>query len=245
MNATPTTLHEIEARITECLTRAVRIFCGEEQTPVVRAVAGAYLYTLCKHRIRFLRSALHFLHSLEIELPEAGRYSLAELIVHPPGRWEFEHVDVFGTVSDALCCAGRYRTCAKFLAVHPVEPGDPLICEFEPMRIPMRHKPTSPWFRSLMRRLQLKDELGSRCRALVSCARSMTKAEFLEQFGAKPGEEIPMVDRHGRPYTLRRRIPDIPPHRLLARTGYTPEEFWREVRKPNTVPPHKPQLELL
>lgn len=148
-------------------------------------------------------------------------------------------------MSDALCCAGRYRTCSKFVAVHPVEPADPLICEIEPMRIPMRHKPTSPWFQSFMRRSQLKHELGASSRSLVGYARRMTKAEFLEQFAAKPGEQIPMVDRRGKPYTVSRRIPDIPAHRLLARTGYTPEEFWREVRKPNTVTPHKPQLELL
>jgi hypothetical protein len=245
MNTTPITTDDVQTRITECLTRAVRIFRDENQTSVVRAVAEAYLYTLCKERIRFLRAALHYLRSLEIELPEAGRFSLTELIIRPPARWEFEHVDVFGTVSDALCCADRYRTCARFVAVHPVEPGDPLICPQEPMRVPLRHKPTSPWFRALMRRLQLKHELGPRCRALVSCARVMTKTEFLEQFGAKPGEQITMTDRRGRPYTLSRRIPDIPLHRLLARTGYTPEEFWREVRKPYTVPPHRPQLQLL
>ena len=234
---------DLQSRITECLRRAVKLFCDEKQTPVLRGVLRAYLHTLCKERPRFVRAALHYLGAHNLELPSAGRYSLPELILHPPARWEFEHVDVFGTVSDALCCAGRYRTCARFVAVHPVEPGDPLLCELEPLRIPMRHKPTSPWLQSFLRRRQLKDELGSRGRALVGCARGMTKAEFLEQFAAKPGEAIGMVDRHGRAYTLRRRIPDIPPHALLARTGYTPEEFWREVRRPNTVAPHKPQLE--
>lgn len=236
---------QIQNRITKCLTRAVKLYCDERRPEVVRNVLRAYLYTLCKERSRFLLCAIRYLRSLEYELPETGRYSLTELIIHPPARWEFEHVDVFGTISDAMCCAGRYRTCAKFLAVHPVEQGDPLICAQEPWRIPMRHKLTSPWYQSFMRRRQLKAELGTRCRALVGYARGMTKAEFLEQFAARPGEEIPMVDRKGRPYTIKRRIPDIDPRALLARTGYTPAEFWREVRKPNTTLPHKPQLELL
>lgn len=234
---------EVQSRINECLTRAVKILCEKNESQVVRDVVRAYLYALCRERVLFLQAALHYLHHSGMELPEVGRYSLAELIVQPPARWEFEHVDVFGVVSDALCCAGRYRTCSVFLAVHPVEPTDPLICELEPMRIPMRHKPTSPWFCSYKRRCVLKNQLGTRFRSMVGHARGLTKTEFLEQFAAKPGEEVAMVDRKGRAYTLRRRLPDISAHALLARTGYTPEEFWREVKRPNTVTPHKPQLE--
>ena len=240
-----TAASRIQARISECLSRAVKTYCDQREAAVVRDVIKAYLYNLCKERPRFLLAALQYLRNLDLALPVSGRYSLAELIIHPPARWEFEYLDVFGTVADALCCAGRYRTCAKFFAVHPVQPGDPLICELEAMRIPMRHKPTSPWFKSFMRRRQLKNELGSRGRSLVGYARTMTKAEFLEQFAAKPGDEIAMVDRKGRPYTIRRRIPDISRYTLLDRTGYSPEEFWREVKRPNTIAPHKPQLELL
>ena len=103
---TPAAL-QIQTRIAECLRRAARICCDENQPPVVRDVATAYLFTLCKQRVRFLRAALQYLCARGLELPETGRHSLAELIVHPPARWEFEHVDVFGTASDALCCAGR------------------------------------------------------------------------------------------------------------------------------------------
>jgi hypothetical protein len=234
---------EVQSRINECLTRAVKILCADSEPQVVRDVVRAYLYTLCRERCRFLRAALHYLHQLHLELPEAGRHSLAELIVQTPARREFEYVDVFGPVADALCCAGRYRTCSKFVAVHPVKSADPLYSDFEPMRIPMRHKPTSPWFRSYKRRCQLKSQLGTRFRSLVGHARSLTKTEFLEQFAARPGEEVAMVDRKGRHYTLRHRMPDVSTYVLLARTGYTPEEFWREVRKPDTVRPHKPQLE--
>lgn len=236
---------EIQSRIQQCLTRAVRIHCDQARPQVERDLVRAYLYTLCRQRARFLSAALGYLRSHELDLPQTGGLSLPELIVHPPARWEFQYVDVFGTVGDAFCCAARYRTCAQFLAVHPVAPADPLFCPEEPSRIPMRHKLTSPWFQAYRRRGQLKHELGTRHRSLVGYARSMTKREFLEQFEAKPGAVIPMVDRKGRAYTLSKRVSDVSRHALVERTGYTPEEFWREVRKPNTVAPHKPQLQLL
>ncbi len=239
----------VQARITECLTRAVKIYCDEAESQVVRDVTKAYLYTLCRERPRFLLAALQYLRGLNLDLPTAGRYCLPELIVQTPARWEFEHVDVFGVVSDALSCAGRYRTCSSFVAVHPVQTGDPLICDLEPMRIPMRHKPTSPWFIAFRRRRHLKDQLGSRCRALVGHARKLTKREFLEEFSRRPtpvelrrhftspsGKQTWAPDPN-------KRITHVEAHELLSRTGYTPEEFWREVRKPNTVIPHKPQLE--
>jgi hypothetical protein len=235
----------VRARISECLGHAVRILCNEQEPQVVRDVVQGYLYSLCRNRAGFLKAAFRHLSHQDVELPTAGRFSLSELIVHPPARWEFEHVDVIGIISDAVSCAGRYRTCSRFLAVHPLELSDPLICEREPQRIPIRHKPSSPWFQRFVRRQQLKLELGSQYRALVGYARTMTKGEFLEQFVARPGTSIPMIDRKGRPYTVTRGIPDISTYKLLNRTGYTPEEFWREVRRPNTVAPHKPQLELL
>jgi len=233
----------VQNRITQCLTRAVKTYCDGNQPVVVRDVLKAYLFSLCKNRVDFLRSAFRCLNSVGMELPETGRFSLSELIVHPPARWEFEHLDLFGTVSDAVSCAGRYRTCAKFVAVHRLEIGDPLLCPMEGRRIPLRHKSTSPWFQALNRRMQLKHQLGSRSRALVGYARKMTKTEFLEQFNTPKGQQIKMTDKQGRPYTRQRLIPEIPVYRLLALTGYTPDEFWREVRKPNTVKPHKPQLE--
>jgi hypothetical protein len=239
-----TTAQQIHVRIRECLSRAVRIYCDQTRLPVVHAVLEAYLFTLCRERVGFLRSALRYLHIKRIPLPDDGPFSLTELIVHPPARWEFEHVDVFGTVSAALCCARRYRICARFVRVHPMQNDDPLISDREPNRIPMCHKSTSPWFQAFLRRQRLKNELGSRHRSLVGYARKTTKAEFLEQFAARPGAEIPMIDRKGRSYTLRRLIPDISLDALLTRTGYTPAQFWREVRHPNTQEPRKPQMEL-
>lgn len=233
---------KVQLRITECLTRAVKVYCDEKKPPVVRDVLKSYLFTLCKRRVQFLQAAIANLRATGEEPSESFR--VADLIVHPPARWEFEHVDVFGRISDALCCATRYRVCSKFLGVYPLAEDDPFSTLATLSRIPMRHKPTSPWHRAFMRRLEIKHLLGSRGRALVSYARSMTKGEFLEQFAAKPGTEIRMTDKKGRPYTLRRMIPDVPAHALLDRTGYTPEEFWREVKKPNTITPHYPQLEL-
>jgi hypothetical protein len=235
---------QIHARIHECLSRAVRIYCDQARLPVVHAVVEAYLFALCRDRVGFLRSALRYLRARRIPLPDAGAFSLPELMVHPPARWEFEHVDVFGTVSAALCCARRYRICSRFVCVYPVQNDDPLIFDREPNRIPMRHKTTSPWFHAFVRRQRLKNELGAKHRSLVGYARKLTKTEFLEQFAANPGAEIPMIDRKGRNYTLRRLIPDISPHALLTRTGYTPAQFWREVRHPNTQESRKPQMEL-
>lgn len=230
-------------RITHCRIRAFRLQQDTSEPQVLRDVACAYLGTLCRNRVAFVRAALRYLQSRQVELPEAGRYCLTEMLVHPPARWEFEHLDLFGTVGDALSCAGRYRTCDQFVAVYPVVESDPLFGEIEERRIPLRHKPSSPWFQAYRRRMELKHDLGS-FRWLVGYARKMNKAEFLEQFLARPGEVIKMVDRNGRPYQRIRLIPDIPPHRLLNLTGYTPGEFWREVRKPNSVKQHKPQLEL-
>ena len=239
-----TAAQQVVSRIQECRRRAVHLYCDNTRPPAVHAVLEAYLYCLCTERILFLQAAIQYFRSRKFPLPEHGPLSLVELIVHPPARWEFEHVDVFGAVSDALCCARRYRVCSWFIAIHPVQSDDPLTCEREPMRIPIRHKPTSPWFQDFRRRNQLKNELGSRLRSLVGYARKMTKAEFLEQFAATPGSDIPMTDRSGRRYTIRRLIPDASPELLLTRTGYTPAEFWREVRNPNTRPARKPQLEL-
>lgn len=85
---------EIQSRITECLKRAAKICCDEKQAPVIREVTRAYLYTLCIERVRFLKAAFQYLRVSDVELPESGRCSFMELIIHPPARWEFEHVNI-------------------------------------------------------------------------------------------------------------------------------------------------------
>lgn len=203
--------------------------CSVEVKDVRRDVASAFL-NMAKRRPEFLRAAFR-----NTQLQERNR-SVEDVVIRTPARWEFEHVVVFGPVEDAYSMAGRYRLASKFIAVHPIEVSDPIE---QSHCIPYFHKDDSPYRKAYVGRMELKHQLGS-WRSLVSRARKSTKKRFLSHWYASKGTEVPNGDGSTTVKTMK----DMSDAKLLARTGYTPEEFWREVKNPGTVTPKKPQFEL-
>jgi hypothetical protein len=205
-------------------------------------VAQAYL-TIHQHLPEFWRAMVKHPHFKFLCEDDPG-FSLAERLVRVPARWEFQHINVFGEVGDAMTTAGRYAASKVFLTVHPIAPGDPWCADWRKQpRVPYIHKPTSPFRITYVRKNELRAQLRGYS-PLVNHAKGMNKSEFLEQFAAKPGTETKHVDRRGQPYTLRKRVPDMTPFKLLLLTGYTVEEFWQEVHNPRTKTPRFPQPEL-
>lgn len=231
---------ELRDRLDRCLRVTVHRFCDEKQPAIIREVAGAYLYDVHKRRLDFVRAQFANLwvrQYLESELCPKG--FITDHLVDVEARWEFEHLDSFCGVAEAMCLAGRYRTCDKFIGVHPLLPGDPWHWE----RIPMRHKASSPWHRGLKRRMELKRQLGD-ARAMVGYARKWTKARFLEEYFMPKTGVVRLYD-DGTPHNWNTSLPRLEVWDLIRRTGYEPSEFWREVNNPYTVKPRKPaQLEL-
>lgn len=236
---------EIMERLKRRAINALLISRNESKPQIVRDVAGAYL-KVHKNHLNYLKAAFEnqfIRQTIETGEPLFGETKLpfrfADLLVNVPAMWEFEFVQVPANVNDVMNCVSRYSW-GKFMAVRPLAPTDP----FSFIRVPIIHKESSPFHQRYSRRMALKRELGSTYRSLVGYARKWTKREFLEQFNTPPGQTIKSVDAKGKPYQRRRIIPNIEAWDLLNRTGYTPEEFWREVKKPNSVKPHRPQGEL-
>ena len=243
----------VQSRIEERRLRAWHTSLHDPD-PTIRKMMHDYVAIICKRRAEFMQAALRCEWYAEFMFKEdetlrAG--AVEDLIVKPPAGWDFTHTYVFGDIPDAICCYHRYDACQEYLGVSPVLPDDP----WHPMQVPLRHKETSPWYQRLKRRRELKHQLGP-YRSLVGYARKWTKAEFLDEFtkvkipkeeliqyGNSAGTSIWYGPKKGDP-RREKRIPDIQPWELLQRTGYTPAEFWREVKKPNTIKPRKPQLEL-
>lgn len=269
MNPTMPSLDEAVARcmtrINERKARALNASLHDKD-PVIRKMMHDYVHIVYKRRPEFMLAGLHceayadHMFKADETLKDGA---LEELIVKPPARWDFIHTYVFGDVADAVCCYNRYDACKEYLGVYPMDQGDP----WHALNVMMRHKDSSPWYQRLKRRRELKKQLGRRLQSLVGYARGHTKAEFIKQFYTPaipkhemeqihyasrydvvnqrmmPGRQVGYTKKKGdtRPMRL---IPEITEAQLLHLTGYTPEGFWREVKKPNTVPPKRPQLEL-
>jgi hypothetical protein len=215
---------------------------GKSEHPDKRAVAQALINTLLPRHREFMLAAVR-----NRAIREHHDITSEDLIFKTPARWEFSNVNVFGDVQSATCIAGRYRVAAGFVAVHPLLPDDP----FPNHRcIPYQHKPHSPYAITYRRRSELKHQLGSR-RSIVTRAWKMSLSEFLAQWRVRKGEDVSWESRKMNPQTRKfhpetvtkmKCMKDMTDAELLKRTGYTPEQFWREVHNPNTVTPLKPEL---
>ena len=229
------TLAQIQARILEHARRAIRAMNDPTRPQMVRDICTAYLHDVCKRRVEYMRAALRnksYRDWVDGKVQSFYEFSVESLVVNPPAVWEFEFVEVTGSVNDANWCAGQYRW-NRFLGVRPMEPetGWGQVC------IAIVHKPNSRFRVGWENRDRLKAMLGRKYRRLVNDARSMSKTEFLAEFH-KPAiprhlQHITMIEqRSGR--VLRcgstgKLVRDISADTLAALTGYTPEEFWREV----------------
>lgn len=251
MPTTEASLHEeavnrVRERVRE---RAARcILKTRDPDPIVAGMATAYLNVirnLGEYVVAALRCRAY------VDALERGVVTMEDTLVRPPVRWEFEHAHVLGDIGAAISCANRYDACSKFVGITPLYKGDP----WDDRHIMLVHKDTSPWFLRLQRRRVLKAQLGSKLRSLVSHARGWTKTRWLEEFNtpAIPKEELKTITfpNGWKGYTKKpgdtrkmRCIPEVTAEELRRRTGYTPEDFWRECKKPGTVKPLFPQMEM-
>lgn len=226
--------------MTERLHKQARHFLmlsrNQEIPEVRRAVSDAFVNSLRTRHREFLRAAFQ---NRDVQAAERG---VEDVLIRTPARWEFEHIIVFGSIEDAYTVAGRYRVASKFVAVHPVQPTDPLAGRM----VGYIHKQTSPWLKAFNRRMELKRQLGS-YRSLVGKARKMTKENFIAHWRVSKGSRITINATVLDPQTRKRKadqfeqvktMKDLSDDKLLSRTGYTPEQFWQEVRKPGSVPTH-------
>lgn len=225
---------QLQSRLLERATRAVRASLDESRPQMVRDICKAYL-GVHKNLATYLKAALQ---NKEVQEWMDGKvqafmpFTLPSFIVNIPAVWEFEFVEVTGSVNDANWCASQYRW-NKFIGVRPLLPDT----RFHHFRIPIIHKSNSRFRVGWENRNRLKAMLGSKYRRLVNDARGMGKGEFLEEFHkvAIPRhlQEInEIVQKSGRVLKVGytgKQVRDITADKLLVLTGYTPEEFWREV----------------
>lgn len=232
-------------RINYCAARALQMSMDESHPPIARDLLRAFAKEVHPNRIAYLRAALK--NTEYRAWAEEGKdrhfenhtceFNLENLLVYPPARWTFAFTYVVGCVRDANLCAHRYRW-DKFVSVQPLGEGD----AYSPTRVPICHLPNSRFRIGYEGRKKLKQALG-RHRALVSYARKWTKERFLDEFH-QPEQGHDGFYKDGKPFHKDKLVPHLAPERLLTLTGYTPEEFWREVKKPTTQIPRFPQLTL-
>lgn len=225
---------QVEARLQERVRRAALVAVRKDLPPMVRDIARAYfdvhrrldVYLKAAFKNQHIRSWMNGEHKVFVP------FDLASFIVNVPAIWEFEFVEMIGTVNDANWCAGHYRW-KRFNSVRPLSPDTP----WNDFRIPILHKPNSRFRAGWENRNRLKALLGPKYRRLVNDARSLTRKVFLEEFH-RPATPMDQRDattvhyRSGRTVTVRldkKRVRHIEPHVLMKLTGYTPEELWREV----------------
>jgi hypothetical protein len=225
--------------------RAITASRDESKPQIVRDVCAAYL-DVHRNLQAYLTAAFRNENIREwIERDDAtshiAKFDMASFMVNIPATWEFEFAKIVGSVNDAHWCAHQYKW-VSFVAVRPLHPLAP----FNNIRIPVLHKTNSRFRQGFEGRHSLKTALGSKYRSLVQFARSNTKTYFLEQFN-KPAPDRSKQYKQEFPGGMSSWV-DIPPYKsklcrhmtaeeLMHKTGYTPEEFWREVKKPGTVTP--------
>lgn len=250
------TAEELNERLNYKAVRALLVSRCEAKPQLMRDVCAAYL-EVHRNLAQYLHAAIRnpdikaWIESGD-DYRSVGftqRFDLAEFMLNLPALWEFEFTKIVGTVNDANWCAAQYKW-VHFIGVRPVHPAYPC----GRMRIPIFHKANSRFRIGYEGRKALKRSLGSQFRSLVNFARKSTKKDFLSEFHMPPPDRSKQqrVEYPGgmigyddiAPYRSKRCV-HLEAEELLKKTGYTSEEFWREVKQPGTVAPRKPQLELL
>lgn len=249
---------EVERRLNERAARSILGARKVENPQIIRDTCAAYMQ-VHKNYATYLHAAIKHPVArewIESESPrELGferEFDMSSFLLNFPCIWEYEFTEVIGNVNDAMWVASQYqKKWAGFKSVRPMEPD----YTFPRIRIPIYHKDNSRFRIGFERRRILKQELGSQFRSLVNFARKRTKKDFLEEF-YKPAPDrskmrrIEYPSRNGGkpmygwesifPYKAKLCV-HLEPAKLLELTGYTPEEFWQEVKDPTKkIPAHFP-----